>query len=57
MGGIGLATQAATKTKIKIKYWFDEDAADRAVEFFSTFLKHTLAEGRCHPTFVRLEEA
>ena len=35
----------ATKTKPKkIKYWFDEEAADKAEEFFSTFLKHTKGE-------------
>lgn len=33
-----MATLTATK------YWFDQDAADRAVEFFSTFLKHTKGE-------------
>ncbi len=33
-----MATQTATK------YWFDEDAADRAEEFFSEFLSHVKGE-------------
>ena len=39
-----MTTATKTKKTPKIKYWFDEDAADKAVEFFSTFLKHTKGE-------------
>ena len=38
-----------TATKTNIKYWFDEDAADQAVEFFPEFLRHSKGDHAGQP--------
>ncbi len=39
-----MTTATKTKKTPKIKYWFDEEAADKAAEFFPEFLTHAKGE-------------